>query len=83
MMMLKMIKRVILLPVIFNFILKPSFALKCIISVGRITNAYNQIVTVLCLVTWQLMFTAQGIPAMCVGAVSMFTPRAVTLPPNP
>ena len=33
--------------------------------------------------TWQQKQTATGSPAMCVGAVSILTPSAVTLPPNP
>ncbi len=32
---------------------------------------------------WQHMFTATGIPAICVGYVSMFTPSAVVSPPSP
>lgn len=34
-------------------------------------------------VTWQPTFTATGKPAMCVGAVSILTARAVTSPPKP
>mgnify|MGYP000618735692 CR=1 FL=1 len=42
-----------------------------------------QIVALACLAAWQQMLTATGIPAMCVGEVSIFTPIAVVLPPSP
>ena len=44
---------------------------------------FNHISRVKCLVTWQLILTATGSPAMCVGNVSTFTPIAVVIPPNP
>ena len=40
-------------------------------------------ITVLCLSTWQHMFTATGSPAICVGYVSIFTASAVVSPPSP
>ena len=43
----------------------------------------SQITSVLWRVTWQLIFTAQGIPAIWVGSVSIFSPIAVVLPPKP
>ena len=44
---------------------------------------FHQITSVLWRVTWQLILTAQGIPAIWVGSVSMFTARAVVRPPKP